>query len=103
MEKLIMSDYETRVGNIRPTELSTDEVVYQWLNNNEKPKANIPKYATLLQFNIFLPSNTINGIMLNSPIHVLIKYPKVHNAIKKFPWCKKHKFKEKSKYQCYGN
>lgn len=33
-----MSDYETRTGNLRKTKLSVDEIIYNWLKDNEKPK-----------------------------------------------------------------
>ena len=44
-----MSDYETRIGSLRKTELSVDEVVYNWLKENEKPK-----YYTLPKDNLEL-------------------------------------------------
>ena len=63
-----MSDYETRVGNIRPTELSVDEVVYQWLDNNEKPK-----YYNLPEDNLELFRSEIeNYVFINDIVYEII-------------------------------
>lgn len=64
-----MSDYETRIGTLRKTELSVDEVVYNWLKENEKPK-----YYTLPKDNLELFRDELYGkyIVLNDIVFEII-------------------------------
>jgi len=64
-----MSNYETRTGNLRETELSVDEVVYNWLKDNEKPK-----YYTLPEDNLELFRDELYDeyILLNDIVFEII-------------------------------